>query len=172
MSRASRPSDVDEAIVCHVGGERTTGTAALRSHLHRTSMSSAGAVADEPRGFSTTFAMRNFSIPIPHPITWAVSAFMARLRKIDEIMALHDSDRNALAQPGQGAATGPQRQPFQQTPVPWTFLTSGYFIGFLTFVRVLSHQTTGKLNPMPVTGSRLEQDSRHSQSTTARTAST
>ncbi|KAF9652879.1 hypothetical protein BDM02DRAFT_3088444 [Thelephora ganbajun] len=51
-------------------------------------------------------------------------------------MALYYSDRNAPVQPGQGTATRPQRQPFQQMPVPWTFLTSGYFIGFLIFALV------------------------------------
>ena len=95
-------------------------------------MSSAIAVAEEPRWFSISFAMRNLSLPIPRPIAWAVSAFMARLRYIDEATAF---DRDTHAQPAQGAAAGPQRQPFQQTPVPWTFLTSGYFIGFLVFVR-------------------------------------
>lgn len=81
--------------------------------------------------------MRNFSIPVPRPITWAVSAFMARLRRIDEAVALklHSSGRNAPAQLAQGAAAEPRSQPFQQMPVPWTFLTSGYFIGFLVFVR-------------------------------------
>lgn len=87
-------------------------------------------MAEEPRWFSISLAMRNLSLPIPRPIAWAVSAFMARLRRIDEAMAL-----DMHAQPAQGAAAGPQHQPFQQMPVPWTFLTSGYFIGFLVFVR-------------------------------------
>lgn len=80
-----------------------------------------------------SLAMRNLSIPIPRPIAWAVSAFMTRLRQINEALDL--LDRNTLAQPVQGVAAGPQRQPFQSMPAPWTFLTSGYFIGFMTFVR-------------------------------------
>ena len=98
-------------------------------------MSSAIAAAEEPPQFSISLAIRNFSLPIPRPIAWAMSAFMARLRRIDEATAL---DRNAHAQPAEGAAAGPQHQPFQQMPVPWTFLTSGYFIGFLIFVRFIA----------------------------------
>ena len=81
--------------------------------------------------------MRNLSIPIPRPITWAVSAFMARLRWIDEATASVYLDRDTLAGPAQGEAAGPRRQPFQQTPIPWTFLASGYFIGFMIFVRFI-----------------------------------
>lgn len=80
--------------------------------------------------------MRNFSIPVPRHITWAASAFMTRLRRIDEAMGfkLGHSRRNALTRPPQGPAVEPHSEPFQQMPVPWTFLTSGYFIGFLIFV--------------------------------------
>lgn len=101
-------------------------------------MSSAIGVADGHRQFSMSLTMRNFSIPIPRPISWAASAFMARLRQIDEATALGYSDHNTAAQPVQGTMTGPQRQPFQQMPVPWTFLTSGYFIGFLIYVRFVT----------------------------------
>lgn len=80
--------------------------------------------------------MRNFSVPIPRHITWAVSALMARLRRIEEAMAfkLGRSYPHALTRPPQGTAVEPHSEPFQQMPVPWTFLTSGYFIGFLIFV--------------------------------------
>ena len=98
-------------------------------------MSSAITVAEEPRRFPIPLGMRNLSLQIPRPIAWAVSAFMARLKQIYEAMAL---DRNAHPQPTQGTATGPQQQEFQQMPVPWTFLTSGYFIGFLIFVRFVT----------------------------------
>ena len=91
--------------------------------------------ADDPHRFPMSFTIRNLSIPIPRPITWAISAFMARLRQINEAAAL---DYNTLAQPAQGAAAGPQHQPFQQIPAPWTFLTSGYFIGFMIFVRFVT----------------------------------
>lgn len=146
-------------------------TATLRSHphLHPAPMSSTTAVAEDPRRFSMPFTMPNFSLPIPRPITWAVSALVDRLRRIDEATAL--PDRNTHTQPVQETAAGPQRQPFQQMPVPWTFLTSGYFIGFLIFVRfiTLDHY---KLNPMIVAGSRLEQNTRDSQSATAWSTST
>ena len=115
-------------------------TAALRSigyHLRPASMSSAVAVADGPRWSSMSSVMRNLSIPIPRPVTWAVSAFMARLRWIDEATASDYLDRDTLTE-SQRTAAGPQRQPFQQTPVPWTFLTSGYFIGFMIFVRFIT----------------------------------
>jgi hypothetical protein len=81
--------------------------------------------------------MHSFSIPIPRPIAWAASAFMARLRRIDQAMAfrLDHPDRNIHSQFVRGTAAELQGQPFQQMPVPWTFLTSGYFIGFLVFVR-------------------------------------
>lgn len=101
------------------------------SHLHPAPMSSAIAVVEEPRQFSISFTMRNLPLPIPRPISRAMSIFMARLRRIDEAVAL---DYNTHVQPAQGTAAGPQHQPFQQMPVPWTFLTSGYFIGFLVFV--------------------------------------
>ena len=131
MSRASRPSA--ETIVCHVRGRRTTAHPLISSsmHLHPAPMSSAIAVAEDPRRLSMSFIMRNLSIPIPRPIAWAVSTFMARLRRIDEATAF---DHNTDSQYAQGMVAGPQRPPFQQTPVPWTFLTSGYFIGFLIFV--------------------------------------
>jgi hypothetical protein len=98
-------------------------------------MSSAIAVAEEPRWFSIPPGMRNLSLPIPRPIAWAVSAFIARLKQIDEATAL---DYNTHPQPTQGTADGPERQQFQQMPTPWTFLTSGYFIGFLIFVRFVT----------------------------------
>jgi len=107
-------------------------------HLLPASMSSAVAVADGPRWSSMSFMMRNLSIPIPRPVTWAVSAFMARLRWIDEATASVYMDRDTLAGPAQGGTAGPRRQPFQQTPVPWTFLASGYFIGFMIFVRFIT----------------------------------
>jgi len=95
-------------------------------------MSSATTAAEEHRQFPISFTVRNLPLPIPRPIARAASIFVARLRRIDEAMAL---DYNAYAQPARGAAVGPQHQEFQQMPVPWTFLTSGYFIGFLVFVR-------------------------------------
>ena len=98
-------------------------------------MSSAIAVAEEPRWFPILPGMRNLSLPIPRPIAWAVSVFMARLKQIDEATAL---DRNVHLQPTQGTAAGPQQQQFQQMPTPWTFLTSGYFIGFLIYVRFVA----------------------------------
>lgn len=82
--------------------------------------------------------MRNFSIPVPRPITWAVSAFMARLRRINQAIAfkLDHTRQNALSQPPRITAAEAHDQPFQPMPVPWTFLTSGYFIGFLIFALV------------------------------------
>lgn len=104
-------------------------------------MSSAIAVAEEPRWFPIPPGIRNLSLPVTRPIAWVVSAFMARLKQIDEATAM---DRNTRPQPAQGTAAGPQQQQFQQMPTPWTFLTSGYFIGFLVFVRfaVLVHWQT------------------------------
>ena len=101
-------------------------------------MSLAVAVADGPRWSSMSSMMRNLSITIPRPINWAVSAFMARLRWLDEATASVYLDRDTLAGHVEGGAAGPRRQPFQQTPVPWTFLASGYFIGFMIFVRFIT----------------------------------
>ena len=89
-----------------------------------------------------SFAMRNFSISTPRPITWAVSSFIARLKRIDEGLGfkLDSGRRNSPAQLLQGPGIEPGNQPFQQMPLPWTFLTSGYFIGFLIFVRSVSSE--------------------------------
>ena len=127
-----------------------------------------------PRFLPSACKMRNFSIPIPHHITWAVSAFMIRLRRIDEAMAskLDHSHRNTLTQPSQSVAVEPRGEPFQQMPVPWTFLTSGYFIGFLIFVRSIPFRHRVEFNSVTVIGPRIEQDTRDSQSTTAWTTST
>lgn len=101
--------------------------------------------------------MRYFSVPIPRPVTWAISTVMARLRRIDEAIALklHHPHRNTLAQPPQGTGVESYSQPFQQMPVPWTFLTSGYFIGFLIFVRSISLVHRLSLT-QSLAGSRLE----------------